>query len=92
LPRVPTVAETPGVENFSVVSWGGLYAPAKTSAAPIKRVHHEVGEILKSEAVRETLARAGALPGGGPPAAFSSFIEQDRIKMGKILQVTPLRD
>jgi hypothetical protein len=32
------------------------------------------------------------LPGGGTPTAFSSFIEQDRIKMGKILKVTPLRD
>jgi tripartite-type tricarboxylate transporter receptor subunit TctC len=92
LPDVPTVAETPGMENFSVVSWAGLYAPAKTSAATIKRLNHEVDEILKTEAVRETLARAGALPGGGTPTAFSSFIEQDRIKMGKILKVTPLRD
>jgi tripartite-type tricarboxylate transporter receptor subunit TctC len=92
LPDVPTVAETPGMENFSVVSWAGLYAPAKTSAATIKRLNHEVDEILKTEAVRETLARAGALPGGGTPNAFSSFIEQDRIKMGKILKVTPLRD
>jgi tripartite-type tricarboxylate transporter receptor subunit TctC len=92
LPDVPTVAETPGMENFSVVSWAGLYAPAKTSAATIKRLNHEVDEILKSEVVRETLARAGALAGGGSPSAFSSFIEQDRIKMGKILQVTPLRD
>jgi tripartite-type tricarboxylate transporter receptor subunit TctC len=80
------------MENFSVVSWAGLYAPAKTSAATIKRLNHEVDEILKTEAVRETLARAGALPGGGTPNAFSSFIEQDRIKMGKILKVTPLRD
>jgi tripartite-type tricarboxylate transporter receptor subunit TctC len=92
LPDVPTVAETPGMENFSVVSWAGLYAPAKTSAATIKRLNHEVDEILKTEAVRETLARAGALPGGGTPSVFSSFIEQDRIKMGKILKVTPLRD
>jgi tripartite-type tricarboxylate transporter receptor subunit TctC len=92
LPDVPTVAETPGMEQFSVVSWAGLYAPAKTSAATIKRLNHEVDEILKSEAVRETLARAGALPGGGSPSAFTQFIEQDRIKLGKILQVTPLRD
>lgn len=92
LPDVPTVAETPGMENFNVVSWAGLYAPAKTSAATIKRLNHEVDEILKTEAVRETLARAGALPGGGTPSAFANFIEQDRFKMGKILQVTPLRD
>lgn len=92
LPDVPTVAETPGMENFSVVSWAGLYAPAKTSAATIKRLNHEVDEILKSDAIRETLARAGALPGGGAPSAFATFIEQDRVKMVKILQVTPLRD
>lgn len=91
LPGVPAAAETPAFKGFSVVSWAGLYAPAKAPAAAIERLNREVGEILKTDAVREALGKNGALPGGGAPAAFVSFIEQDRAKIGKVLQVTSLR-
>ena len=92
LSDVPAAAETAGFKGFHVVSWAGLYAPARTSAAIVERLNHEVDEVLKNTAVREALARAGALPGGGSPAAFASFIEQDRAKITKVLQVTSLRE
>ena len=92
LPDVPAAAETPGFKGFNVVSWAGLYAPAKTPAAVVSRMNHEVDEVLKTAAVRETLAKAGALAGGGSPAAFASFIQQDRAKIAKVLQVTSLRE
>jgi len=90
LPDVPAAAETPAFKGFSVVSWAGLYAPARTPAAAVIRLNREVDEILKTNAVRDTLARQGALPGGGAPAAFVSFIQQDRAKIVEVLQVTSL--
>lgn len=92
LPDVPAASETPALKGFSIVSWAGLYAPAKTPAAAITRLNREIDEILKTDAVREALAKQGALAGGGTPTAFVSFIQQDRAKIGKVLQVTPLRD
>lgn len=92
LADVPAVGETPAFKGFNVVSWAGLYAPARTPAAVISRLNREVDEVLKAEGVRDALARAGALPGGGPAAAFSRFIEQDRARITQILQVTPLRE
>ena len=92
LPDVPAAAETPGFKGFNVVSWAGLYAPAKTPVAVVNRLNHEVDEVLKTAQVRDTLAKAGALPGGGSPAAFVSFIEQDRAKIAKVLQQTSLRE
>lgn len=92
LPDVPAAAETPGFKGFNVVSWAGLYAPAKTPAAVVSRMNHEVDEVLKTAAVRDTLAKAGALAGGGSPAAFASFIQQDRAKIAKVLQVMSLRE
>ncbi|HSV79319.1 MAG TPA: tripartite tricarboxylate transporter substrate-binding protein [Ramlibacter sp.] len=92
LPDVPAAAETPAFKGFSVVSWAGLYAPAKTPAAAVSRLNREVDEILKTEAVRDAFAKQGALPGGGAPAAFVSFIQQDRAKIGKVLQGTSLRE
>jgi tripartite-type tricarboxylate transporter receptor subunit TctC len=66
LPDVPTVAETPGMENFSVVSWAGLYAPAKTSAATIKRLNHEVDEILKIRSGTRNFSACGRFARGRP--------------------------
>ncbi len=92
LPDVPAAAETPGLEGFDVVSWAGLYAPAKAPAAAVNRMNREIDEILKTAAVRDMLAKQGALPGGGTPAAFASFIQQDRAKIAKVLQLTSLRE
>jgi tripartite-type tricarboxylate transporter receptor subunit TctC len=92
LPDVPAAAETPGFKGFDVVSWAGIYAPPKTPPAVIARLNHEVDEVLKSDAVRDKLAQQGALAGGGTPAAFASFIEQDRARIGKVLQVISLRE
>jgi tripartite-type tricarboxylate transporter receptor subunit TctC len=92
LPDVPAAAETPAFKGFHVVSWAGLYAPAKAPAQAVARMNQEVDTILKTDAVRDALAKNGALPGGGAPAAFATFIEQDRAKIGKVLQVTSLRE
>lgn len=92
LSEVPAAAETPGLEGVDVVSWAGLYAPARTPAAVVERMNHEVDAVLKTAAVREALAKAGAVAGGGSPAAFVSFIQQDRAKITKVLQATSLRE
>ena len=92
LPEVPAAAETPGFKGFDVVSWAGLYAPARVPAAIVNRLNHEVDEVLKTAAVREALAKAGAVAGGGTPAAFVSFIQQDRARIAKVLQRTSLRE
>jgi tripartite-type tricarboxylate transporter receptor subunit TctC len=92
LPDVPAAAETPGFKDFEVVSWAGLYAPAKTPPEIVARMAREVDAVLKNESVRDKLAQAGALPGGGTPQAFASFIEQDRARITKVLRVTSLRE
>jgi tripartite-type tricarboxylate transporter receptor subunit TctC len=92
LPDVPAAAETPGFKGFEVVSWAGIYAPAKTPPAVVAKLSREVDEILKIGAVRDKLAQQGALAGGGTPAAFVSFIEQDRARIGKVLKVTSMRE
>lgn len=89
---VPTVAETPGFKGFNVVSWAGLYAPAKTPPAIVQQMNRAVDEVLKMEAVRGKLADSGVVARGGAPSAFVSFIEQDRAQTMRLLKVTSLKE
>jgi tripartite-type tricarboxylate transporter receptor subunit TctC len=92
MPDVPAAAETQGFKGFEVVSWAGIYAPAKTPPEIVARLAREVDDIFKTSDLRDKLAQQGALPGGGTPAAFASFIEQDRARIVKVLQGLSLRE
>lgn len=88
---VPAVAESPGFKGFNVVSWAGLYAPAKTPAPIVQHLNQVVDEVLKTEAVRGKLAESGLIARGGPSSAFVSFIEQDRAQTLRVLKTISLK-
>jgi tripartite-type tricarboxylate transporter receptor subunit TctC len=92
LPNVPTIAETTGFKGYNVVSWAGLYAPAKTPPEIVQRMASEVSEVLKLEAVKTKLLDQSILPQGGTPAAFNAFIEADRAQTGDILKSVSLKE
>ena len=74
LPDVPTLAEAgvPGMEVLA--SWTGMFAPAKTPAAVLARLHDEVRNAVATPAVRDRLTTLGVIPLGTPPAEFKPFI------------------
>jgi tripartite-type tricarboxylate transporter receptor subunit TctC len=90
LPDVPTVAEANGFKGFNVVSWAGLYAPARTPPAVLQRLAQEVSEVLKSDAVRNKLMEQAIVPRGGTPSTFESFIVQDRAQFTQVLKTVSL--
>ncbi len=90
LPDVPTVAEATGFKGFNVVSWAGLYAPAKTPPAVVQRLAQEVTEVLKTDAVRNKLLDQAIVPRGGTPDAFTGFIQQDRAQFTEVLKTVSL--
>lgn len=58
LPDVPTVAEA-GLPGYEAVGWFGLMAPAGTPKAVLDRINRDVNQVLKSPAIRESLASEG---------------------------------
>jgi tripartite-type tricarboxylate transporter receptor subunit TctC len=92
LPDVPALSETPGFEGFDVVTWAGLYAPAKTPAEVVVRLNREVNEVLKIEAVRTRMLDGGSVPAGGSVQDFIRFIEQDRQRFFKILKTVSIQN
>ena len=90
IPDVPTVAEA-GLPGYEAVGWFGLMAPAGTPKALLDRINHDVNQVLRSPAVRESLASEGAEPAGGSVEdARRSMVEGER-KWSKLVEQLDIR-
>ena len=75
-PSLPTFAEA-GYPDFTVTSWIGLLAPAKTPKPIIDRLNKELNTILQSEEIKTALAKSNILAGGGTPDEFRRQIQTE---------------
>ncbi len=76
LPNVPTTVEA-GYPNSEYNFWMGMFAPVKTPAAVVKRLHEETIKALKNPAVIARLEKAGGEPMPMSPAAFNAFVNKE---------------
>jgi tripartite-type tricarboxylate transporter receptor subunit TctC len=86
LPDVPTLAEAgvPGMEVLS--SWTGMFAPAKTPAAVLARLHDEIQKATSTAAYRDRLTSIGVLPVGNAPAEFKPFVAAEVKQVAEIVR------
>ena len=85
LKDLPTVAEQ-GYPGFEALAWNGLFAPAGTSDAVVRRIADDVTAALAEPAVREGLAKQGLIAGGGTPAEFAAFIRAESKTWGAMIR------
>lgn len=90
LPNVPTIAEA-GVPGYEASAWYGLFAPAGTPPAVVRRLHEEAIKALKRPEVRERLTAIGAEPGGNTPEEFQAFIRAEVEKWSKVVKAANIR-
>jgi tripartite-type tricarboxylate transporter receptor subunit TctC len=87
LPDVPTVQES-GVPDYEVTSWYGVFAPAKTPPALIKRLHTEITAGLKAPEVVERLKTLGAEPSGAGPEEFHRLVVSEIKKWAEVVKAS----
>ena len=73
VPDVPTVAEA-GYAGYSVITWNGLMAPARTPKLIVNQIAAEVARAVKDPAFAERLTKFGVDPLGNNPAEFAKLI------------------
>jgi len=79
LPNVPTAAEA-GLPGYEFASYFGLLAPAGTPTDVIRRLNTEVGRILGTPELNETLSKMGLEPVPGSPEEYAALIVADGAK------------
>lgn len=78
LPDVPAARESGGsLATFNVSSWNGLSVPAKTPAAAIARLNHEVQVALAKPEVKKKLLDLNLVAQGSTPAQLQERLAAD---------------
>jgi len=90
LPQLPTTGEA-GVPGSEYLFWVGLFAPAKTPAGIVERLHDEVAKIMASADMKERLDKLGAEAFLMSPAAFDKFIVDETAKSQQIVRAAGIK-
>jgi tripartite-type tricarboxylate transporter receptor subunit TctC len=85
-PELPPASDT--VPGFDLVSWYGVFAPARTPPDIIGKVSAAVAATLSSRESGDRLAALGATPVGSPPQEFAEFVDRELVRWETI--ITPM--
>ena len=83
LPNVPTLDEA-GLKGFKFVSWYGLWFPANTPPAYVRRMRDDIAAAIKDGAVRRRLDEQGLDVIGSTPQELARTVT-DEMAMNKEL-------
>ncbi|MHA7599302.1 Bug family tripartite tricarboxylate transporter substrate binding protein [Alicycliphilus sp. T452] len=84
---IPTIAEA-GFKDFDVNPWFGLMAPKQTPHDVILKINKDVGDVLKSKAVIDSLAAQGAEPYANTPERFDAILKADVAKWSEVVRTS----
>jgi tripartite-type tricarboxylate transporter receptor subunit TctC len=91
LPEVPTAVEA-GLPGYVVTTWYGVFAPAGTSPAIVKRLHATLVKAMHTPEVHEKLQGIGADGSvSKSPAEFAALVRADTARYAKIARENGLR-
>jgi tripartite-type tricarboxylate transporter receptor subunit TctC len=85
LKDVPTIAEA-GYPKLAAEDWNGLMLKTGTPPAVTARLNEAVNKALKTDKVRDALAKLGTDPGGGTPEAFGTLVRAEIARWSKVIK------
>jgi tripartite-type tricarboxylate transporter receptor subunit TctC len=85
LPDVPTIVEA-GYPKLASEDWAGLLLKAGTPPEVTARLNAAVNKALKTDKVRDALAKLGVDPGGSTPEEFGTTMTSEIERWGKIVK------
>jgi tripartite-type tricarboxylate transporter receptor subunit TctC len=87
---VPTISEA-ALPGYEAVTWWGLLAPARTPRDIVNKIHGDVVKALQMPDTKEKLAKEAVIPGGTTPEQFSAMIQEEMVKMARIVKAANMK-
>jgi tripartite-type tricarboxylate transporter receptor subunit TctC len=90
LPDVPSMAES-GLPDVDVYLWSGVFAPAATPPAIVKKLETALRAAIKDPGVNEKLKAMAVTPGGSSSEEFRAMIDADIKKFVEVAKAANLK-
>src|SRR5262245_12089983 len=90
LPDVPTMAEA-GLPDLEVRLWSGVFAPAATPPAIVKRLEKEMIEIVRLPEVSERLKQLQVDPSGSTSEEFKRLIAAELTRWAAVAKAANIK-
>jgi tripartite-type tricarboxylate transporter receptor subunit TctC len=91
-PEIPSVAETPNIENYDLPVWVALFAPSGTPAVVLDRLNRETVSIFATPAIRENIEKAGMTVSDESRATVTVFVKSEYAKYRKIIKDAGIKE
>ena len=89
LPGVPAIKESvPGFESYE---WNGVFAPAGTPAAEIRRLNEGLNKVIAEPESRARMEAIGCLVRPNTPEQFAASLDAEIEKWGRIVREGNIR-
>ena len=89
LPKIPAMSEV-GFPDVDVLIWSGVFAPANTPPAIVKKLEAALEKAIEDSNVQSKLKAMGVNPGGSSGEAFRRSIDADITKYVGIVKAANL--
>jgi tripartite-type tricarboxylate transporter receptor subunit TctC len=85
LKDVPTIAEA-GFPQLVAEDWAGILVKSGTPADVVGRLNRAVNYALRTDKVRDSLAKIGTDVGGGTPEEFGAHVHAETVRWTKVIK------
>ncbi len=85
LPDVPTVEES-GLKGYQLISWHGVFAPAKTPEPIVEKLSQELMAVRQMQEMKARLDTDGLEPATMDRASFVKLVQQEHAFWGEKLK------
>ncbi|WP_043829465.1 Bug family tripartite tricarboxylate transporter substrate binding protein [Muricoccus aerilatus] len=86
LPEVAPLREAPGLENYELVNWFGIFAPGTTPAPVLERLATAAEAALAEPSLSAKLTDQGIIPRRLSTTAFRAFVREEAGKFAAIIR------
>ena len=83
VPDIPSVAEQ-GYANFEIGLWFGVWAPAATPPAIVKKINQDINQAMQDPEVKAAYETKGIKATPMSPAEYTKFVREEMGKYQKI--------
>jgi tripartite-type tricarboxylate transporter receptor subunit TctC len=90
LPSAPTTLEA-GYADSDYSFWVGVFAPAKTPAAIVARLHQELQTAMQAEPVKARIAELGIEAMDLSPAQFNALVQKEIVTSAALAKAAGLK-